>query len=75
MITAVKIDCNYPDLLNGKEYEVVRIFYNGQIELKDNPRRYFADSFIFKKNGKKTSFKELYRMQQIDKVKEKLGIK
>lgn len=74
MIKAILRKNEYPDLEMGEEYEVERIYANGHILLKDNKRLYLAVCFRFVHNGKYISKSEAYRLQQIEKVKQKMGM-
>lgn len=74
MIKAILRKNEYPDLELGKEYEVARMYANGHILLKDNKKLYLGVCFRFVHNGKYISKKEAYRLQQLEKVKQKMGM-
>lgn len=76
---AVMIKDEYPDLVLGFRYKVEKMITrsNGGYHLmvEGSPRRYMTGCFEIWHNGKKVSAKEAYRLQQIEVVKRKLGMK
>lgn len=72
---AIKVKDGYPDIKPGVPYEVDRIYEDGHIRLKNSKRLYKASSFRIFHNEKKVSCKEAYRLQQLENVKRRLGIK
>lgn len=72
---AVMVKDDYLDITKGYTYEIDRIYSDGHIKLKESKRNYLASSFKLFMNGKEISLKEAYRLQQIETVKRKLGIK
>lgn len=71
---AILVKDEYSDITLGWEYDIDRIYSDGHIKLINSPRRYEAGYFIFMNKGKKISYKEAYRLQQLEKVKKKLGM-
>lgn len=75
---AVMVKDEYPDLIPEWQYEVKKILRNGDIfhvMVEGSPRRYRTIHFHFFDKGKRISVKEAFRLQQIEVVKKKLGIK
>lgn len=76
---AKMIKDEYPDLVVGYEYKVKKLITKNtdsyHVMIEGSPRRYQAGCFEFWNNGKKISAKEAYRLQQIEVVKRKLGLK
>lgn len=76
---AVMIKDEYPDLVQGFRYKVKKIITRSgsgyYLMVEGSPRRYMTGCFEIWHNGKKVSAKEAYRLQQIEVVKRKLGIK
>lgn len=78
-MNAVMIKDEYPDLVEGFQYKVKKLITRSaggyHVMVEGSPRRYVSSCFEFWNNGKKISAKEAYRLQQIEVVKRKLGIK
>jgi hypothetical protein len=77
-MNAVMIKDEYPDLVEGFQYKVRKIFRHGSnyhVMVEGSPRRYLVSCFEFWNNGKKIPAKEAFRLQQIEEVKRKLGMK
>ena len=72
---AILVKDEYSDIILECEYDIDRIYSDGHIKLMNSQRRYKAECFIFINKGKKISYREAYRLQQIEKVKKKLGMK
>lgn len=75
---AIMVKDEYPDLVPGFKYEVKKIFRHGSnyhVMVEGSPRRYLVSCFEFHNNGKKVPAKEAFRLQQIEEVKRKLGMK
>ena len=72
---AILVKDEYSDIILEWEYDIDRIYADRHIKLKNGPRRYDAKCFIFMNKGKKISYREAYRLQQLEKVKKKLGMK
>lgn len=71
---AILVKDEYSDIILGWEYDIDRIYSDGHIKLMNSQRRYKSECFIFMNKGKKISYREAYRLQQLEKVKKKLGI-
>ena len=71
---AILVKDEYSDITLECEYDIDRIYSDGHIKLTNSQRRYKAECFIFMNKGKKISYREAYRLQQLEKVKKKLGI-
>ena len=76
---AIMIKDEYTDLVPGFQYKVKKIITrNGagyHLMVEGSPKRYMTGCFEIWNNGKKISAKEAYRLQQIETVKRKLGLK
>lgn len=75
---AIMVKDEYPDLVPGFQYKVRRIYEHGSnyhVMVEGSPRRYVVSCFEIWNNGKKISVKEAFRLQQIEVVKRKLGLK
>ena len=77
-MTAVIIKDEYPDLVEGFQYKLKKMISSSNtyyVMVEGSPRRYNAKCFEIWHNGKKISAKEAFRLQQIETVKRKLGLK
>ena len=77
-MNVVMIKDEYTDLVPGYPYNVKKIFRHGSnyhVMVEGSPRRYLVSGFEFWNNGKKLPAKEAFRLQQIEVVKRKLGMK
>ena len=72
---AILVKDEYSDIILEREYDIDRIYSDGHIKLTNSQRRYKAECFIFMNKDKKISYREAYRLQQIENVKKKLGMK
>lgn len=72
---AIMVKDDYLDIALGFPYDVDHIYADGHIRLKNSPRIYQASSFKIYHKDKKISCKEAYRLQQLEDVKRRLGIK
>ena len=72
---AILVKDEYSDIILEWEYDIDRIYSDRQIKLKNRPRRYKSECFILMNKGKKISYREAYRLQQLENVKKKLGMK
>ena len=72
---AILVKDEYSDIILEWEYDIDRIYSDGHIKLMNSKRRYKTECFIFMNKGKKISYREAYRLQQIENVKKKLGMK
>lgn len=72
---AVMVKDDYLDITKDYPYEIDRIYSDGHIKLKNSPRKYLNGAFIFFNGDKKINYTEAYRLQQLEVVKQKLGIK
>lgn len=75
---AIMVKDEYPDLVPEFQYKVKKIFRHGSnyhVMVEGSPRRYLVSGFEFWNNGKKLPAKEAFRLQQIEEVKRKLGMK
>lgn len=73
---AIMVKDEYSDITPEFPYEVDKIFCkaDGHIKLKGSPRRYQIGCFRLEHNGKRITYEEAYRLQQLDRVREKLGV-
>ncbi len=71
---ATMIQDEYSDICMNYPYEVERVYADGNIRLKKNPRRYDGKYFEIRHNGKTLSLKEAYNIWQFECVKRQSGI-